>query len=154
MKTLYESILDDIDAQMQQGDEWSKELEKKLSEFLKTIGSSSKYKKLHGYRISGTIRILDVENILNLLGFDGDYIELCVVDSYPNGEIPEWELDVVIGGWNKRIYSNDVLSPRTAKAFIKEVITPLTKDIDTFKKFLNNMEKFHRKYVNLGDLLK
>lgn len=153
MKTLYESILADIDTTLRAGDEWSKELGKKASKFLKTIGSDSKYKKMGGYKISRFIQIDDIKDILNLLGFDADYIELCIIDSWPNGSIPQWRLNVTIGGWDKVVYPDDtyITDP---KIFIKELIKPLTTDIDTFKKFLNNMEKFNRQHVNMSDLLK
>ena len=153
MKTLYESLLSDIEDTLQSGSEWSKTLEKKISKFLKNIGSSTNYKKIGGYKISKIISIGDIEDILKLLGFDANYIELCIIDSWPNGNIPQWSLNVTIGGWDKTIYPDDtyITDP---KIFIKELIKPLTKDIDTFKKFLNNMEKFNRQHVNMSDLLK
>lgn len=153
MKTLYESLLSDIEDTLQSGSEWSKTLEKKISKFLKNIGSPTNYKKIGGYKISKIISIGDIEDILKLLGFDANYIELCIIDSWPNGNIPQWSLNVTIGGWDKTIYPDDtyITDP---KIFIKELIKPLTKDIDTFKKFLNNMEKFNRQHVNMSDLLK
>lgn len=149
---LKESLLSDTDINAR-WDDYIKQQEKKISKFLKTIGSASKYKKMGGYKISGFIQIDDIEDILNLLGFDTDYIELCLVDSWPNGNIPQWWLNVTIGSWDKTIYPDDtyITDP---KVFIKELIKPLTKDIDTFKKFLNNMEKFNRQHVNMNDLLK
>lgn len=153
MKTLKESLLSDIEDTLRSGSEWSKTLEKKISKFLKNIGSPTNYKKIGGYKISKIISIGDIEDILKLLGFDANYIELCIIDSWPNGNIPQWSLNVTIGGWDKTIYPDDtyITDP---KIFIKELIKPLTKDIDTFKKFLNNMEKFNRQHVNMSDLLK
>lgn len=153
MRTLKESLLSDIEDTLRSGSEWSKTLEKKISKFLKNIGSPTNYKKIGGYKISKIISIGDIEDILKLLGFDANYIELCIIDSWPNGNIPQWSLNVTIGGWDKTIYPDDtyITDP---KVFIKELIKPLTKDIDAFKKFLNNMEKFNRQHVNMSDLLK
>lgn len=153
MKTLKESILADIDTAIQHGNEWLKELETKASKFLKQIGSPTNYKKMGGYKISRMISIGDVNDILQQLGFDANYIELFIVDSWPNGDIPQWRLNVAIGSWNKTVYPDDTYIS-DPKMFIKELIKPLTKDIDTFKKFLNNMEKFNRQHVNMSDLLK
>ena len=38
--------------------------------------------------------------------------------------------------------------------FIKELIKPLTTDIDTFKKVLNNMIKLNKQHIHINDLLK
>ena len=40
------------------------------------------------------------------------------------------------------------------KVFIKELIKPLTTDIDTFKKALNNMIKLNGQYIHMNALLK
>ena len=123
MKTLYESLLSDIEDTLQSGREWAKTLEKKISKFLKNIGSPTNYKKIGGYKISKIISIGDIEDILKLLGFDANYIELCIIDSWPNGNIPQWSLNVTIGGWDKTINPDDtyITDP---KIFIKEQIKP------------------------------
>lgn len=156
MKALYESILNDIDSQMINGDKWSKTIEKEISKFLKFIGSAYNYRKMGGYNISRIVSIKgtnNIEDILNVLGFDGNYIELYIINSNPYDITPEWVLTVSIRAWSKTIFPNDtyITDPNT---FIKELIRPLTKDIDTFKKFLNNMEKFNNQRVNMSDLLK
>ena len=153
-ETLKESLLSDTDVILTQCEDYIKQQEKKKSKFLKAIGSDSNYKKIGAYKISKFIKIDDVRDILNLLGFDANSIELRIYDnSSPSTRIPEWIFGIRIDD----LY-NYVLVDETritdAKVFIKELIKPLTTDIDTFKKVLNNMIKLNKQHIHINDLLK
>lgn len=153
-ETLKESLLSDADIILTRCEDYIKQQEKKKSKFLKTIGSDSKYKKMGGYKISKFIKIDDVRDILNLLGFDANSIELRIYDnSGPSTSIPHWIFSIEIDKLYKYVHADEthITDP---KVFIKELIKPLTTDIDTFKKALNNMIKLNGQYIHMNDLLK
>ena len=153
-ETLKESLLSDEDIIIAQCTDYIKQQEKKKSKFLKTIGSDSKYKKMGGYKISKSIKIDDVGDILNLLGFDANSIQLRIYDnSGPSTSIPQWIFSIDIDNLHKYVHADEthITDP---KVFIKELIKPLTADIDTFKKALNNMIKLNGQYIHMNDLLK
>ena len=153
-ETLKESLLSDADVILTQCEDYIKQQEKKKSNFLKTIGSDSKYKKIGAYKISKFIKIDDVGDILNLLGFDADSIEIRIYDnSSPSTRIPEWIFGIRIDDLYNYVLVDEtrITDP---KVFIKELIKPLTTDIDTFKKVLNNMIKLNKQHIHINDLLK
>ena len=153
-ETLEESLLSDTDIILTQCTDYIKQQEKKKSKFLKTIGSDSKYKKMGGYKISRFIKIDDVRDILNLLGFDANSIEIRIYDnSSPSTSIPHWIFSIEIDDLYNYVHVDEI-HITDPKVFIKELIKPLTTDIDTFKKVLNNMIKLTGQYIHMNDLLK
>ena len=166
MKTLYESLLDDIETSMKSGDEWTKEIEKEKKEFLKVLGTAKNYEG--GWSLkNGRSNAVVVPNALRELGFDANHIRLFMYtkDSFNYVyEDNDWVLEIAISKtdenglirtrpvWEKKIYIGRWVADNW-RGFIKNVIKPATKSLDTFKQFLNNMEKFNGRCIN-SELLK
>ena len=165
MKTLYESILDDIDVQIQQGDEWAKEIEKEKKEFLKVIGAAKNYEGF-GFK-NGRKTSFFVPNALKQLGFDANHIEIMMytMDNYRFiDHIDEWKLTIwltkrsddnmnhICNVWHKMVYI-DRCEFNKWNDVVKNLLKPATKSLDTFKKFLNNIEKRNEQLVSTNLLL-
>lgn len=83
MKTLKESLLDDIDTTMKNGSEWVKGIEKEKKEFLKIIGTAKYWEG--GYSLkNGRSNGVFVPNVLHELGFDANHIHIMMytMDSF------------------------------------------------------------------------
>lgn len=75
MKTLKESLLDDIETTMDNGSKWVKEIEKEKKEFLKVIRTAKNYEG--GYSLkNGRANGVFVPNALHELGFDANHIHI------------------------------------------------------------------------------
>lgn len=167
MKALYESILDDIEVQMQQGDEWVKEIEKEKKEFLKVISTAKNWEG--GYSLKNGRSIgLFIPNALRELGFDANYIHIMMytMDSFNyTSSNDDWVLEITLSKrsddnmkhictvWQKKVYMDRWIAD-TWRGIVKELLKPAAKSLDTFKKFLNNMEKWNEQLVGTNLLLK
>ena len=167
MKTLKESLLSDIDTNLTQGDEWEKNLKAEIKEFLKAISAAKNYEG--GYSLkNGRSNKVFTPNALHELRFDANHIEIMMytMDSFNyTSSNDDWVLEITLSKrsddnmkhictvWEKMVYMdrwefdkwNDV---------VKNLIKPATKSLDTFKKFLNNMEKWNEQLVGKQLLLK
>jgi hypothetical protein len=171
MKTLYESILDDIDVQMSNGDEWVKEIEKEKKEFLKLIGSVNYYDTPElgvGIRRKNNKVLrcrLFAPYTIEQLGFNANAIKIIIGPVY---ETDDWSLKIsfytvedksklgtvyVKPLWEKKAYLESTEFSKTLD-IIKDLLKPATKSLDSFKKFLNNMEKWNEQLVGKQLLLK
>jgi hypothetical protein len=167
MKHLYESILDNIDIQMSNGDKWMKEIEKEKKEFLKVIGAAKNYEG--GYSLkNGRSNKVFVPNALHEIGFDANYIEIMMytMDSFTFSDYTdEWTLNIILSKrtddnmkhicnvLDKTVYMDRWLFNKWNDV-VRDLIKPATKSLDTFKKFLDNMEKWNEQLVDTKLLLK
>ena len=167
MKTLYESLLDDIDTTMKNGSEWTKEIENEKKEFLKVLSAAKNYEG--GWSLkNGRSNSVVVPNALRELGFDANYIRLLMYtkDSFHSVfEDDDWVLEITISKtdedglirtrpvWDKKIYIGRWVADNW-RGFIKNVIKPATKSLDTFKQLLDNMDKHNGRYIDANLLLK
>jgi hypothetical protein len=55
--------------------------------------------------------------------------------------------------WEKKAYLENTEFSKTSD-IVKDLLKPATKSLDTFKKFLNNMEKWNEQLVDKQLLLK
>lgn len=167
MITLKESILSDIDDTLAQGDNWEKTVKAEIKEFLKAIGTAKNWEG--GYSLKNGRSIgLFTPNALRELGFDANYIHIMMytMDSFNyTSSTDDWKIEITLSKrsddnmkhictvWEKKIYMdrwefdkwNDV---------VKNLIKPATKSLYTFKKFLDNMEKWNEQLVGTNLLLK
>lgn len=171
MKTLYESILDDIDVQMSNGDEWVKQLKAETKEFLKLIGTINGYDSPEigiSVRSKGTKVLrcrLFAPYTMEQLGFNANAIKIIIGPVY---ETDDWKLKISIYTaedkskmgtayvkplWEKKVYLENNEFNKTSD-IIKDLLKPASKSLDTFKKFLNNMEKWNEQLVGTNLLLK
>lgn len=160
MKSLKESLLDDIETTIAIGNKYCNDVKDELKE-LQRIVSRVKHWERGWKRDMHYIR-LSIPNILNLMGYDADTIEILV--SYESVMQANWRIEIVIvknphGDREFQYDSKLYISELTTKCFkdvLKKVLMPACKDIDSFKKFL---EKFKaRKNTlnvinNLDDIL-
>lgn len=143
MKTLKESLLDDIETTMATGDKYCNDIKGELKE-LQRIVSRVKYWE----RTIKEIRYirLGIPNLLKLMGYDADTIEIVV--RYEGVMRANWRIDIIIvnnsHGNREFLYDSIIyISELTTKCFkdvLKKVLIPAFKDVDSFKKFLEKVE--------------
>ena len=166
MKTLKESLLDDIETSMKNGAEWVKEIEKEKKEFLKVLGTAKNYEGGYSLKNSRSNGVFTL-NVLHEMGFDAEHIHIFMytMDSFNyTSSNDDWVLEISLSKrsednmrhirtvWEKKVYMdrwdfdkwNDV---------VKYLLKPAAKSLDTFKKFLNNMEKWNEQLVGKNLLL-
>ena len=160
MRTLYESILDDIETTMAIGDKYLNNVKDEIKE-LQRIVSRVKYWERGWKRDMHYIR-LSIPNILNTIGYDADTIEILV--SYESVMQANWRIEIVIvknpHGDREFLYDSKIyISELTTKCFkdvLKKVLMPACKDINSFEKFLEKV-KAHKNTLNainnLDDIL-
>ena len=164
MKTLYESLLDDIDTTMKNGSEWAKEIENEKKEFLKVLGTAKNYEG--GYSLkNGRSNGIFTPNVLHELGYDANHIQLLMFTRDSSID-DSWVLELSLSKHsddNMRRYIGAVLDKRIYmdrwvadnwRGIVKNIIKPATKSLDTFKRFINNMEKLNGQYISPSSLLK
>ena len=165
MKTLKESILADIDDTLAQGDELDKNIKAEIKEFLKAIATAKNYESF-GFK-NGRKTAFFVPNALKQLGYDANHIEIVMytMDNYTfDTYTDEWTLTIEFAKynndqrfeqstWYKKIYM-DRWEANKWNDIVKELIKPAAKSLDTFKKFLDNMEKWNEQLVGKQLLLK
>lgn len=143
MKTLKESILDDIEDTIAKGDKYDNDIKGELKE-LQRIVSRVKYWE----RTIKEIRYirLGIPNLLKLMGYDADTIEIVV--RYEGVMQGKWRIDIIIvnnsHGNREFLYDSIIyiseLATKCFKDVLKKVLVPACKDIDSFKKFLEKVE--------------
>lgn len=165
MKTLKESLLSDIDTNLAQGDEWEKNLKAEIKEFLRGIGSAKYYEKT-GFK-NGRRAAFFVPNALKQLGYDANNIEIMMytMDEFYSSDTEDWSITISLTKrtddnfahinteWEKKIYMDRWEFDKWNNV-VKNLIKPATKSLDTFKKFLDNMEKWNEQLVGKQLLLK
>jgi hypothetical protein len=166
MKTLKESLLDDIETTMDNGSKWAKEIEQETKEFLKII-STAKYWD-GGYSLkNGRSNGVFVPNILHELGYDANHIHIFMYtnDSFNyTSSNDDWVLEISLSKrsddnmrhictvWEKKVYMDRWIADNW-RGIVKELLKPATKSLDSFKKLLNNMEKWDGQLVGTKLLL-
>lgn len=166
MKTLKESLLSDIDTTLAQGNEWEKNLKAEIKEFLKAISVAKNYEGF-GFK-NGRKAAFFVPNALKQMGYDANHIEIMMytMDNFNYADNNEdWKLNVWISKrsddnkehirtvYEKWVYMDYYMFNKWNEV-VKEIIKPATKSLDTFKKLLDNMEKWNEQLVGKQLLLK
>ena len=167
MKTLKESLLDDIETTMNNGREWAKEIEQETKEFLKAISTAKNYEG--GYSLkNGRSTAFSVPNVLHKLGYDANHFHLLMYtnDSFNSVfEDDSWTLEICLSKlsddgmlrkstvWSRKICISRWVADNW-RVFIKNIIKPSTKSLDTLKKLLDIMEKYNGRPLDANLLLK
>lgn len=167
MKTLKESLLNDIEDTLAHGNEWEKNLKGEIKEFLKAIAMTKNYESL-GFE-NGRKTAFFVPNLLKQLGYDANHIDImiCKISNFRSmNKTVDWKLNIWLEKHsddnteyiNGGIYDNtvymDYCEYNKWNDVVRELIKPATKSLDTFKKFLDNMEKWNGQLINKQLLLK
>lgn len=168
MKSLYESLLGDMEANLAAGDAYLDE----IKTLCKTLSTKKNYEKLSDLYQHGLAIDVYLPTLLKYLGYDANMISIFmyVVDSF----------DYASGIWNLTIElsKNDEKDPKKFKIIksasqiytnhvymeinefpknidiCKNLLKAATKDYETFKKFLEVFEKNDGQIVNSKMLIK
>ena len=146
-----EGILADADEVLADGDKYDNDVKGELKEFQQIV-SRVKYwergclPRLHGCKRDMRYIKLGIPNLLKLMGYDADTIEILV--SYEGDFLETWKITILIikDPYQNRkfVYDSKIyISKLTTKCFkdvLKKVLVPAIKDIDVFKKFLKKIK--------------
>lgn len=166
MKTLKESLLGDIDTTLQNIDNHFVERKKEMKEFLKAISTAKNYEGF-GFKNGRQTRFF-VPNALTELGYDANHIEIMMytMDNFNYADNNEdWKLNI----WLSKRSDDDKEHIRTVyekcvymdyytfnkwNEVVKKLIKPAAKTPESFKKLLDNMERWDQQLVSPSLLLK
>lgn len=161
MITLKESILADMDDTLQSGDAFVNDINNTFNQLKEYFSKASNWSK-HGSRNNityavGAGSILNLEkidgerlrNVLKYIGIPGDHNHIYIGINTPPQLIPNrgwckyWELTIKCSDPRDRDFVKIVYIPQNkAERFsgvIKNYIKPAMKDINTFKKFIDDI---------------
>lgn len=167
MKTLYESILSDIEDTIAKGDDYIKVIKEEIKEFLKAISAAKNYEGGYSLKNSRSNGVF-APNVLHDLGFDANHIHIFMytMDSFNyTSSNDDWVLEITLTKrsddnmkrictvWEKKVYM-DRWEFNKWNEVVKDLLKPAAKSLDSFKKFLDNMEKWNEQLVSKQLLLK
>ena len=168
MKTLYESLLGDLEDNMKAGDDYAKAIEKEFMDLRKKIGTLKNYKKLNpriftkGYLIE-----LYLPNFLKLLGYDANTLMIAfyIKDSFSDIG-GDWSLTVELSKVDEKtkkgivsassIYDSCVNIEQNTMPHARDMVSMFknaTKTQESFKKFLDNLNKHYGESITPSHLL-
>lgn len=148
MKTLLESILDDIEDTLEQGDEYIEQVTENFKTLQKDLSIAKSYKEVKTYNPYKFVINRYCKNLLKSYGFDAELIHITIYlpGIYGATSLNNCEIVIQLMKYqNKGItapYKIDYTLP--AKEYsslndvIKKFIKPSLKDINTFKKLLTH----------------
>ena len=148
MKTLLESILADIEGTLQQGDEYIEQVTENFKALQKDLSVAKSYREVKTYNPYKFVINRYCKNLLKSYGFDAEliYIAIYLPGIYGASSLNNCEIVIQLMKYqNKSItapYKIDYTLP--AKEYsslndvIKKFIKPYLKDLNTFKKLLQN----------------
>lgn len=170
MKSLYESLLGDMETNLAAGDAYMDE----IKTLCKTISTKKSYEKLSNMYKHGLAIDVYLPTLLKYLGYDANMISIFIyiVDSFDYGfDSGIWNLTIELSKNDEKdpkmfkiikpasqIYTNHVYMEKNEFPknidICKNLLKPATKDYETFKKFLEIIEKNDGQMVNSKMLLK
>lgn len=148
MKTLLESILADIEGTLQQGDEYIEQVTENFKALQKDLSVAKSYREVKTYNPYKFVINRYCKNLLKSYGFDAELIHIAIYlpGIYGASSLNNCEIVIQLMKYqNKSItapYKIDYTLP--AKEYsslndvIKKFIKPYLKDLNTFKKLLQN----------------
>lgn len=148
MKPLWESILDDIDSTLEQGDEYIDKVTEVFKNLQNDLSIAKSYREAKTYNPGKFVINRYCKTLLELYGFDAELIQITIYlpGTYGTSTVNNCEIVIqLIKYHNKSMntqYKTDYTLP--AKEYdslndvVKKFIKPSLKDINTFKKLLQN----------------
>ena len=148
MKTLKESILDDIEGTLKQGDEYIEQVTENFKTLQKELSVAKSYREVKTYNPGKFVINRYCKNLLKSFGFDAELIHIAIYlpGTYGSSTLTKCNIVIQLMKYqNKSItapYKTNYTLP--AKEYgslndvIKKFIKPNLKDINTFKKLLQN----------------
>lgn len=161
MKTLKESILDDIETNISKGNDYIKGIKEEMCGLNRAIGTIKNYDKLNSrVYINGRRCTMYFTNLLTYLGYDANAMEITMYQL--EDDVKDWHFDIFLykrdgertshSAYEHTIYLynghfskfNDIL---------KKLLKPATKDSDSFVHFLNKLAQYEGQLVVREDQL-
>lgn len=168
MKSLYESLLGDLEDNMKAGDDYAKSIENEFTDLRKKIGTLKSYNKLSPLIFKkGYVIDLYLPNFLKLLGYEANnlMISFYVLDYFTDAA-GDWSLTIELSKVDEKtkteiesansIYSSYVNIDHDVISDPHEITSMLKKAAKTqksFKKFLDNMKKHFGESITPSNLL-
>ena len=172
MKTLYESLLGDLEDNLAKGDKFSSDSEWEFKNFGKMCTTLKNYSRLNtkiyesGYMID-----LPLPNTLEIIGRNANGIKILFYQYFrsKNIELKTWRINIELYGFDKdtkslkHAFENGIFVKesfknelKSASDVCKKIFKPAVKDYNTFKDFLNIIERNntrdYKNYITLNDL--
>lgn len=152
MKTLLESILDDIEDTIKQGDNYIEQVTENFKKLQKDLSIAKSYREVKTYNLNPGKFVINryCKNVLTYLGFDAEliHIEIYLPGTYGASSLTDCEIVIQLMKYqNKGIsitapYKTDyTLSGKkygSLNDVVNKFIKPYLKDINTFNKLLKN----------------
>ena len=148
MKTLLESILDDIEDTLTQGDEYIEQVTENFKTLQKDLSIAKSYREVKTYNPGKFVINRYCKNLLKSYGFDAELIHITIYlpGSYKLGTVTNCEIFIQLMKYqNKSMtapYKIDYTLPgkeySSLNDVVKKFIKPSLKDINTFKKLLTH----------------
>ena len=148
MKTLKESILDDIEGTLKQGDEYIEQVTENFKTLQKELSVAKSYREVKTYNPGKFVINRYCKNLLKSYGFDAELIHIAIYlpGTYGASTVNDCEIVIQLMKYHNKSmtapYKIDYTLP--AKEYgslndvIKKFIKPCLKDINTFKKLLTH----------------
>jgi hypothetical protein len=148
MKTLYESILTGIEDTLKQGDEYIDQVTDNFKNLQKDLSIAKSYREVKTYNPGKFVINRYCKNVLTHLGFDAELIHIVIYlpGAYGASTLNDCKIVIrLMKYYNKSLtiqYKTDYTLP--AKEYgslndvVKKFIKPNLKDVNTFKKLLEN----------------
>ena len=152
---IYEGILGNVDDVLATGDNLDSIVQGALKELSKELSMAKNYEKMPAQRVYKNGRFtkyLVAPELFAAIGYDANHIEITMYQIEDELNNPyDWSFRIYISkkdeygqligtAYNVNLYLYDGVFP-TLKDVIKKLIKPMTSDIKTFKKSLENMQK-------------
>lgn len=148
MKTLLESILDDIEDTIKQGDNYIEQVTENFKTLQKDLSIAKSYREVKTYNPGKFVINRYCKNLLKSYGFDAELIHITIYlpGTYGASSLNNCEIVIQLMKYHNKSmtapYKIDYTLPKTdygsLNDVIKKFIKPSLKDITTFKKLLTH----------------
>lgn len=150
MKTLLESILDDIEDTIKQGDDYIEQVSENFKTLQKDLSIAKSYREVKTYNPGKFVINRYCKNLLKSYGFDAELIHIAIylpgIFTYGVSAVKNCEIVIQLMKYqNKSMtapykigYTLPAKEYRSLNDVIKKFIKPSLKDMNTFKKLLTH----------------
>lgn len=154
MRTLKESLLDDIETTITLGTDWANDMKQAMNELSKCLSTAKNYDRMSKiYKNGRCTKFLVIPDLFSMIGLDANKIEIVAYQTDDElNNASDWHLNIFI---NKRDAYNKLISSAydtsvylydgvfsTFNDILKKLIKPMTKDIETFKHTLEKLKNY------------
>ena len=148
MIPLWESILNDIEDTLEQGDEYIEQVTENFKNLQKDLSIAKSYREVKTYNPGKFVINRYCKNLLKSYGFDAELIHIAIYlpGTYGASSLNNCEIVIQLMKYHNKSmtapYKIDYTLPKTdygsLNDVIKKFIKPSLKDMNTFKKLLTH----------------